>query len=423
MARFQEFQQKHAWFLPLLILIVAAVIVFALVATKPKPPKQETSEKEWLISAVEVAFGSAQPQIELLASVESPFSSTLSAAISADVQKVLVRDGQHIKQGDILIAFDPREIRLIVAQHQANVDELKALIRAENMRFQSDQKALIEEQRLLQIAQQALKRQATLQASKLVAQERYDSAESARAKQALSVNARELNIADHPNRLKQLQARLDRAKTLLEDAQIDAEKANIRAPFDGVVTEVNVAPGERVQIGQALVSLYDKNNIEVRAQVPDKYLTLIRKALNQQTAIKAKTQNFEEQIDLSLVRLSGQVNARNGGLDALFQPSDVKHNLVLNKALQVRLDMPPLSDVVTLPISAIYGTNRVYRVEDGRLQSVEVEILGKQFAQRATPESKGDQVIIRSNALKTGDRVAITQLPNAISGLKVKERD
>jgi multidrug efflux pump subunit AcrA (membrane-fusion protein) len=423
MARFQELQQKHAWFLPLLILLIAALIVFALVATKPKPPKQETTEKEWLVSAVQVEFGSAQPQIELLASVESPFSSTLSAAITADVLTVPVRDGQHVKQGDILISLDPREIRLIVAQHQANVDELDALIRAENMRFQSDQKALKEEQRLLTIAKQALKRQATLQASKLVAQERYDSAESARAQQALSVNARELNIADHPNRLSQLKARRDRANTLLKDAKIDAEKASIRAPFDGVVTQVNVAPGERIQMGQALVSLYDKDNMEIRAQVPDKYLTLIRRALTQDTAIKASTQNFEEQIDLALVRLSGQVNTRNGGLDALFQPANEKHNLVLNKALQVRLNMPALSGVVTLPIAAIYGTNRIYRIEEGRLQSMEVDILGKRLVQRPGHEGEGDLVIVRSDALKTGDKIAITQLPNAISGLKVKERD
>lgn len=423
MARFQELQQKHAWFLPLLILLIAALIVFALVATKPKPPKQETTEKEWLVSAVQVEFGSAQPQIELLASVESPFSSTLSAAITADVLTVPVRDGQHVKQGDILISLDPREIRLIVAQHQANVDELDALIRAEDMRFQSDQKALKEEQRLLTIAKQALKRQATLQASKLVAQERYDSAESARAQQALSVNARELNIADHPNRLSQLKARRDRANTLLKDAKIDAEKASIRAPFDGVVTQVNVAPGERIQMGQALVSLYDKDNMEIRAQVPDKYLTLIRRALTQDTAIKASTQNFEEQIDLALVRLSGQVNTRNGGLDALFQPANEKHNLVLNKALQVRLNMPALSGVVTLPISAIYGTNRIYRIEEGRLQSMEVDILGKRLVQRPGHEGEGDLVIVRSDALKTGDKIAITQLPNAISGLKVKERD
>ncbi len=417
MNKLQTLTQKHAWILPLTILLVAALIIFALIASKPKPPKKETQEKAWLISTETVSITQAHPQIELLARVESPYKATLSAALSADILRVPVRDGQSVKQGEVLLQLDARESTLSLSQRQADIDELDALIDAEKLRYLSDRRALKEETRLLDIAKQSLDRQASLKASNLVAQERYDNAESSLAKQALSVNARELNVADHPNRLRQLEARRARALTLLKDARIDLERAQIKAPFDGIITRVTAAPGERVQLGQALVTLYDRNNIELRAQVPDKYLSLINNALSQGVHIQAQALSQQPEVALQLLRLSGQASLNNGGIDALFKPLSEEHNLVLNKALRLRIDMPALTGVVTLPVSAIYGTQRIYRVEDGRLQSLQVKVLGKQFS-----EASQDRVIIRSKLLKEGDRIITTQLPNAISGLKVIER-
>ncbi|WP_156499983.1 HlyD family efflux transporter periplasmic adaptor subunit, partial [Oleiphilus sp. HI0061] len=200
----------------------------------------------------------------------------------------------------------------------------------------------------------------------------------------------------------------------------------IRAPFDGIVTSVKVAPGERIQMGQALVSLYDRKNMELRAQVPDKYLALISDALQQGINIQATALSHQSEIPLQLLRLSGQASLSNGGVDALFRPASEEHNLILNKALRLRIDMPALTNVFTLPVSAIYGTNRIYRIEEGRLQSLNIEVLGKQLLSLSTnsanEETLQDRVIIRSKHLGDGDKVTTTQLPNAISGLKVKER-
>jgi len=81
--------------------------------------------------------------------------------------------------------------------------------------------------------------------------------------------------------------------------------------------------------------------------------------------------------------------------------------------------LPPLQNVATLPLSAIYGSNRIYRIENERLQSINVTILGKQFSSTDAQ----DRVIIQSKALKNGDIIATTQLPTAISGLKVIKRE
>jgi len=432
-SNFKALNQQHKWLLPTLILVIAILIIAALIATKPQPPKKETTEKAWLVSSEPLKFTSVSPNISLLGHVESPFDAKLSAAINSDVLSVPVRDGQFVSQGQVLITLDAREIKLSVAQRQADVDELKAQIIAENNRFNSDKNSLDEEQQLLDIAAQGVKRQLKLQKSKLGSQERVDLAETQRAQKSLSLNARKLNIADHPSRLNQLNARLNRAQTLLSDAKIDAERTQIIAPFDGVITAVNVAPGERVQIGLALISLYDRKNIEVRAQLPNRYVSLVKSSLAQSELIEAQAESYGHNSRLLLKRLSGQANQGTGGIDALFTPANMPvlepskqqavktppSALILNSTLSVQVTLPPLENVATLPLSAIYGSNRIYRIEDERLQSIDVTILGKQFSTTNTQ----DRVIIQSQLLKDGDIILTTQLPTAISGLKVIERE
>lgn len=428
-SNFKTLNQQHKWLLPILILVIAAAIISLLMFTKPQPPKKETTEKAWLVSSEPISFVSVSPNISLLGHIESPFDSTISAAINSDIISVPVRDGEHVSRGQILMSLDAREIALVVAQRQADIDELKAQIITENNRFNADKRALEDEQQLLNIAVSGVKRQVKLQQSKLGSQERIDQAETLRAQKALAVNTRKLNIADHPSRLSQLNARLNRAKTALKDAEIDANRANITAPFDGIITAIHTAPGERVQLGQALISLYDRKNIEIRAQIPNRYIPLVTEALAQGKVIEAQTQHNDTPSLLALKRLSGQANQGTGGVDALFTPivnterlaaiDSQASTLILNSTLKVQVTLPPIPDVATLPLSAIYGSNRIYRIKNERLESIDVTILGKQFMSDGVP----DKVIIQSELLKAGDIIATTQLPTAISGLKVIERE
>ncbi len=419
MNRLKQLHHQFAWFTPLVIILITALIVSFLVSTKPAPPKQSTPEKEWLVDTQEVIFKQAIPQLNLLGRIANPFNSTLSAGIVADVSEVSVREGMHVKAGQQLIALDEQEINLTILQRQADLAELKAQIQAEQNRFDSDKAALEEEKRLLTLAEKAVKRQASLQASNLVAQERYDQAESQRAQTALAVNARKLLLDDHPSRIAQLNARLKRSESLLQDALLDKQRARISAPFDAIVTAVNVAPGERVQIGQALVSLYDINNTEVHAQLPDRHVTEIKQALAQGQTISAETTRFGNTTPLVLQRLAGQVTTGSGGINAIFLPDHANHDFVLNTTVEILVNLPAVEHAVTVPLSAIYGGNRIYRIEDGRLQSITIEMAGKEL----DPSGKQDRAIIQSKLLNQGDIIVTTQLPNAISGLKVKARD
>jgi hypothetical protein len=89
----------------------------------------------------------------------------------------------------------------------------------------------------------------------------------------------------------------------------------------------------------------------------------------------------------------------------------------LGRTLELVLALTPESAVVALPFEAQYGNNRIFRLQEGRMAGLERERLGEMRS------VAGDvQVLVRSPELRSGDRVAVTQLPNATDGLKVRVR-
>ena len=79
------------------------------------------------------------------------------------------------------------------------------------------------------------------------------------------------------------------------------------------------------------------------------------------------------------------------------------------------LSLEAQKNVIVVPFNALYGLNRVYRIKNGYLESVKISRVGE------FQDSNGQtQLLIRSEVLRENDEVVVTQLPNAITGLRVK---
>jgi hypothetical protein len=163
--------------------------------------------------------------------------------------------------------------------------------------------------------------------------------------------------------------------------------------------------------------LYDHRRTEIRAQLPERHIAQVRSALAEGQAITAAATQHGQRIALQLARISG--HSASGGIDLFLSPTDTTvPTLTLGATLSVNLSLPQLDQVVSLPLSALYGVNRIYRIEDGRLVLLEVEVAGKRYG-----VDEPDRILVRSPALGRGDRIITTQLPNAVTGLKVKARE
>jgi RND family efflux transporter MFP subunit len=316
------------------------------------------------------------------------------------------------------VELDNSDNRLLLQQREAELAEINALIKSEKARFENDKNALQHDKKLLELAQQEYQRALSLERNKLSTQASIDTANQAVLKQRLALEARELAVADHTPRLAQLQARRAKAQALRDLVKLDIERSKITAPYDGKITAVKVAQGDRARAGNTLIELYDYNALEVKAQIPLQYLNDIQQMIAQSSAETSNSTAYavfnDREVNLSLDRLAGEISQGSGGQDCFFTIAAEAKNLPLGKTLEIKLSLPAVEDAIALPRSAVYGSNRIYRYEDGRMVSHTIERLGEYH--------DGDQnlLLIRAPRLQQGQRIITTQLPNAIDGLKVK---
>jgi RND family efflux transporter MFP subunit len=312
--------------------------------------------------------------------------------------------------------LDDRETALTLAQRQADVEDLEAQIAAEQNRHQQDLASLKNEENLVQLAENAVKRESELKKSNVTSDAKIDQSRQLYQQQQLSLQARQLSIRNHDSRMMQLQAKRLKAKALHELARLDHERTRILAPFDGIISKVSVSPGERVRPGDTLIEIYDTQRIELRAQIPARALAKINDSLRSGDTPAAMLILANTTLPIKLVRLAGTVNKGGGGVDALFEVPDSSEAVVIGQTLSIVVELPAEPQVFSVPVSAIYGEDRVYKVTDERLQAVRIEKTGQRFdGQRLSH-------LIKSADLKDGDQIVTTQLANAVTGLKVMIR-
>ena len=382
--------------LPFVILAVAIGGFMLLKATRPVPPAITPQERVWHIETLTVQPADLRPTLTLYGRIETPDRVRASSPVSGRVLEVLVRDGERVEAGQVLARLDPRDLEPRLTQARADVER-------EKVRYKSDQAALAQERRLLSLAADGLKRAEQIQAQKLGSQASTDAAREQYARAQLAVTLREQALAEHPARLAQLESRL-------AEAQRDATRGEITAPFAARIGAVEVAAGDQVQPNQTLLTLYPSNAIYLRAKVPATQSEELRAALLRGEELIATADFGGKTLRARLERLSGEADAR--GVDALLRlddPTGVPTGAFVNALLE----RPLALDVIALPFSALHGGDRIYLVRDGRLQGVTVQRVGEL---RVDGESR---VLLRSNQIAPGDTVMTTHLPNAIDGLAV----
>ncbi|MFB9887102.1 efflux RND transporter periplasmic adaptor subunit, partial [Balneatrix alpica] len=401
--------------LPVLVIALALAAFYWLKQSKTKPPARPIQEKVWPVQSMRLQSGKYPAESDLFGAVETPAYSTLSAASSSEVVEVLALEGDSVRQGQPLIKLDERDLQLQLQQRQAELAELDARIEQEYNRHQNDLSALEREQQLVKLAQQSVERQQQLASSKVSAQVNLDEAKRALHQQQLSLLSRRQNIADHPARLAQLKAQHSRLRAQLQQTELDLARTTITAPFAGRIAKVNVSQGERVSPGTALVSLYPRDRLEVRALIADKLLAQLQPLLQQGISIEAELNS--EQSKLPLLRLASELNPSRGGVDAFFAlPGDTQ--LELGRRLQLTLKLPPRQDSFAVPPQALYANSRVFIIEDSRLKGVEVRVLGEW----RHPSGQRWPLVIAPE-LQAGQLLLTTALANAMTGLKVRVQE
>ena len=211
----------------------------------------------------------------------------LASRVSGEVLTVGVSDFQRVKAGDLLIQIDPADYQAQVAQSEAAVAAAQAVL--DNLSNQVElQYATIAQAQAAQLSAEALEvearqeqdRQKSLTQTEAGTRQRLEQAVAGYAKAQADVRASRAVIAAQQHQLEVLQgtkkqraADVAAAKATLASAKLKLGYTRITAPFDGVVGERQVQPGDYVNIGTNLINVVPLPKVYVIANYKETQLT------------------------------------------------------------------------------------------------------------------------------------------------------
>ena len=405
--------------LPFVIMAVAVFIAYGLIASKPQTVSVETTEKAWLVQVMPVELGTYAPSVTLYGRVDSLWTTRLTASVEANVLTVEQVAGDKVRKGQVLVRLDPQEAQLRLDQANADLAGIQAQERAETFRHTANRTALPREKRLLSLARNEEKRLKKLVAKQITTQSAVDNARQLVQQRAITLTGREQQISEHIPRLAEIRARIARAEAVVAQATLALQRCQIIAPFNGVISQQTAAPGQRVRSGEVLLVLYDTDAMVVRAQIPNRYLAGIRQAMADGAELPVRGTINGQLITARIRNLGGEVVAGSGGVEAVLSVQNAQPGLLQGRFVALTLSLPVVTDVVAVPHEALYGTSRLYRMDEAnRLRSVTVERVGEMRV-----DAQQTRVLVRSSQLRPGMNLVVTQLPQAIEGLLVRQAE
>lgn len=396
--------------LPALFIAIAVFAFKYLQSSKPVQPLKSAQEKVWRVQVQPIQAETISPEVIIQGVVEAPQLFKAAAPGVAWVDLVNVREGDYVQTGSLLLRLDPSDFKSALTQAKAELADIEAQLIESDIRHKQNQTVLTGERRIWRLIQKSVKRNATLNEQALGSTSALESSQKELMRQQLAINERELSVKTFASKTKQLEAKQQRIQAQIEQASRALERSRVIAPYDGVISLVDVAVGERVNAGAALVSMYSPDQLEVRGLIPERYQSEIMVALNNEQTLTAKSTQTGQKYEL--IRLAGR--ALPGGVDGFFRADSENTSIVkLDGVVSLILKRPAQTKLYRIPSAAIYDNTRIYLLREQRLAAVEIDIIGEMQYNGQTMH------LARSEQISDGEQLVLTRLPNAISGIKV----
>jgi membrane fusion protein, multidrug efflux system len=252
----------------------------------------------------------------------------VSADVSGRVVEINARDNQAIKKGEVLFRIDPHSFQFEVDSKLAEFDAIRLEIEAKRMAYRGGVQAVEESREALRYMEQEFNR-----ALELTKRGVGTTANRDEARHELEMARRQLKTRQENNRTLLAELGGDPKRTAEQDpefhrlladyglAQLDLERTVIRAPVDGIASNVKLRLGEYVRAGTPVFAMVETGALWIEANLKETQLTHVQ--LGQKVAVVADA--YPDQRYNALVE---SISPATGAEFALLPPQNASGNWV-----------------------------------------------------------------------------------------------
>lgn len=181
----------------------------------------------------------------------------INAQVSGQILEVQVEDTQTVRAGDVLAVIDPEDATLNVARAEAEYRRAQQRVRQYYAQEAAAAAQLGARQAELARAETDFARRRALAETGAVSGDELTATraayEAARANRAAAAENLEAQRALTRGNTAENHPEVAAARAALETARLSLERTTIRAPIDGVVTQLSAQVGQRIEMSQPLM--------------------------------------------------------------------------------------------------------------------------------------------------------------------------
>lgn len=315
-------------------------------------------ERSTSVSAAPVIRGDLVVPVIAEGSIRARHATEVKFEIGGRLDELLVREGQWLRKGQPLAKIDDREYQLALEDADARFLQGLAQLAVEEEGFEGRkaERTLSEKRAELQ----RLERE-----GEITPDERMD--------RELRLGMEAVREGAYRRELMELRSGLHAARNDAARARLDIERCTILAPFSGVITNLDLTAGERVQAGETLCRLVDNVNVEAAVGVLESDLGSVQPGRKAFLTIPALGERIPVKVDVvspdvDEASRTCQVLLRLRSREGRIKPGMFVRAAIAGQRLEDRL-LVPREAVVTRD-----GRPVIFRVEDGRAKWVYVQL-------------------------------------------------
>ena len=445
------------YLIPLVILAAGAAVLFAVIIHGRPDPAKHVPEAA---KAALVETSAVEPQTDGLDidvdGLVVPYREiTLAAEVAGRVVKKTpaCQAGSYLKRGDLLLEIDPRDYQFEARRLEKQLEQAVANLREVQVEEENTREliSLAEESLRLQQNEMARLQKLSKQGTGYATDSRLD-------EERRNVLTARNTLVGYQNQLRTLGTKLaglesarDLTKVLLEKARLDFERTKITSPIDGIIVRDSVESDAYLQRGTPLATIEDTSKVEVRCnlRMDELFWILDQKHGNLTALDNINSYQLPRTPATVEYSMAGRTYAWEGvlaryegiGLDqdtrtvpctvVVEEPSkscrvvdgkkvDCQSRqgpsaLVRGMFVKLFIHIRPETPLLRIPELAMRPGNLVWRVRDGKLSVVPIQVVN----------SMGGWAVIQpkiEGQLVSSDRVVVSPLAVVEEGMAVREQ-
>ena len=305
------------------------------------------------------------------------------APVATTVERLLVKEGDHVRKGQLLLQLDDANIRTEATRAQAQIKAAQADQSALKTGGTQEEvitlnSQLIKARSALDLAKRSLDSFRRLQQEGAASPGEVHQAEDNLQRAQADVTLLEQKKSERYSQpeVARIQAQGEQAQSAYAAAEDALGKSTVRAPFDGIVYSLPVKQGAFVQAGELLLQEADLSHVLVRAFVDEPDIGRLQPGQRVEItwdALQGRTWTGAVSTVPSTVKLRGSRNV--GEVTCNFDNLDDR--LLPNVNVGVTIVVAEHSDVLTLQRDALRTDDSVpyvYQIVNGHLKRQRVEV-------------------------------------------------